>query len=174
MSTINDIDFEFEEKKVKVRVLKSLAPIEVAGEVIGPFEEGKEVMIKRWISNILVEDGIVEPKLEMSLDALIEAHWKETEIQSGRTMSFLSPHFYAKLREYLKRLKKAGKGEEFNRAFKLAMDLLNCRMRKIVALAATPSPPSSMIGGLSLEERTLYEDLRSIIEKFKSELLVAR
>jgi DNA replication initiation complex subunit (GINS family) len=48
---------------------------------------------------------------------------------------------------------------------------MNCRVRKIVALAASPTPSEEIMHGLTLEERSLYTVLNKTIEEWKARLL---
>ena len=60
---------------------------------------------------------------------------------------------------------------ELERTENLVRDIVNCRIRKIVSLAASPTPSEELIQGLTYEERTLYTLLNKTINEWKGKLL---
>ena len=60
---------------------------------------------------------------------------------------------------------------ELERTENLVRGIVNCRIRKIVSLAASPTPSEELIQGLTYEERTLYTILNKTIVEWKSKLL---
>jgi hypothetical protein len=176
--SIEDIDFDFENTTVRIVAVRKLHKITIAGVAVGPLEEGKEFEIKNWIASKLVKSGYAKYQGEYTMDvvALNKIHWRETKLQTGRRISSLPEFFYPKLRRYLGELKeKAVKDAsftiEYDRASKLARDVINCRLKKIVSLSASPQQTVSVLRSLSKEERILYEDLRSKVLEWDSKIL---
>jgi len=60
---------------------------------------------------------------------------------------------------------------EYERARRWAQDILNCRLKKIIALASSSKLTNQFIGNLTIEERWLYEQLRKMIEEWRSNIL---
>jgi DNA replication initiation complex subunit (GINS family) len=60
---------------------------------------------------------------------------------------------------------------ELEKTESLVRDIVNCRIRKIVSLAASPTPSEELIQGLTHEERVLYLILNKTIEEWKARLL---
>jgi len=60
---------------------------------------------------------------------------------------------------------------ELERTETLVRDIMNCRVRKIVALAASPTPSEEIMNGLTTEEKSLYTVLNRTIEEWKIRLL---
>jgi DNA replication initiation complex subunit (GINS family) len=60
---------------------------------------------------------------------------------------------------------------ELERTETLVRDIVNCRIRKIVSLAASPTPSEELMHGLTSEERMLYSILNKTIEEWKPKLL---
>lgn len=169
MVSIKDLDVFFEELPAKVFVLRNFPAIDIAGEKVGPLEEGKEVQIKYWIAEILAEAGIVQIREKVDKSILQDLYFKEV-IQSGKQLSPLPEHFFPKLRRYLREVKKKS-AQEYEDAVKLVTDIMNARGRKIVDLAIGPPPSSQLLQSLSKEERILYTTLRRKIGKFRSSIL---
>jgi DNA replication initiation complex subunit (GINS family) len=60
---------------------------------------------------------------------------------------------------------------ELERTETLVRDIVNVRIRKIVSLAASPTPSEELLQGLTREERVLYSILNKTIEEWKTRLL---
>jgi DNA replication initiation complex subunit (GINS family) len=63
---------------------------------------------------------------------------------------------------------------ELERTESLVRDIVNCRIRKIVSLAASPTPSEELIQVLTYEERILYSILNKTIVDWKAKLLGSR
>ncbi len=80
------------------------------------------------------------------------------------------------LRRHLAELRESSKQDqvklrELEKTESLVRDIVNCRIRKIVSLAASPTPSEELIQGLTYEERVLYSVLNKTIEEWKTKLL---
>jgi len=175
--SIKDVDFMFENKPVKIIANRNCPEIQLVGEKVGPFEEGKEYEVKYWVAKELERAGIARVHEEELLDAvkLHKIFWKES-IQQARQISPLEENFYPRLRRYLANLKRKAvsnpdRMKEYEKATKLSRDIVNCRLRKIVSLASSPAQTNQTLNNLAREERVLYESLYVIINEWKSKIL---
>jgi hypothetical protein len=173
----DDVDREFENSKVKVIAVRDSHELEFGNEKIGPFKNGEEVEVLEWIAEILAEYGIVKFRDQdiMDLNSLSKIHWKET-IPASRQLPPLGTNFYCELRRLIKRLYKDSKTDssklkEYDKALSLSKDIVNCRLRKIASLAASPATTSDVIQGMAREEKALYVSLSSIIADWNQKLL---
>jgi hypothetical protein len=153
--------------------------IKLAGLTVGPFEEGNEYEVYFWIAKEL-------SNLEM-------VHFREEDILGFRNLfrqqflggilipeqiSSLPEDFYPKLRRFIADLKdqaskqlESEKFQEYNRAKQLARDIVNSRMKKIVALSSAPSQTDYVLKKLTSEEKLFYEQLVKIISEWKARIL---
>jgi len=53
----------------------------------------------------------------------------------------------------------------------LARDIVNSRLKKIVALSAAPGQSDQVLKKLTVEERIVYEQLVKIISEWKAKIL---
>jgi hypothetical protein len=166
---IRDLDFDFEERLVTVIVERDCPEIEVAGEKIGPLRKEQEVELRYWIASELAKAGIVRFKEKVDLSYLYDLYWKEI-IQPGRKLFPLPKDFYPKARRLLAELK-ARNSDDYEKALRLVTDIVNCRLKKIVALSSMPSLTLRELENFSEEERILYDALHSIIERYRKEIL---
>jgi hypothetical protein len=165
---------------VKIIVNRNCPAIELPGLKVGPFKEGEEQKVRLWIANELEKAGIARLRREEALDAikLYKMHWKES-VQPATQISSLSEDFYPDLRRYLKNLKKDAvrkpeKMKEYEKTTRLARDITNCRLKKIVSLASAPAQTDQTLSNLTREEQGIYESLRKIIDSWRSAILKPR
>jgi DNA replication initiation complex subunit (GINS family) len=151
--------------------------MELIGLKVGPFEEGKEYEIKYWIAEELEKAGIANFSEEGQLDAvkLHKLHWKES-VQPTNQIAPLMEDFYPKLRRYLANLKKDAikkpeNMKEYEKAVRLAHDMVNCRLKKIVSLSSAPAQTNQVLNNLTKEERIIYERLYFVISSWRNKIL---
>ncbi len=174
---LENLDFRFENSRVKVIANRNYPEMKLAGLSIGPFQEGNEYDVYYWIASELAATGIVHFREEDALDAtkLYKVQWKE-RVQIAGQISELPEDFYPKLRRYLKQLKKEiskqpEKIQEYQKAKHLADDIVNSRLKKIVTLSAGPVQAEQILGKLTVEERLAYMQLGKIVSQWRAQIL---
>lgn len=174
---LEDLDFIFENEKVKVVANRNHPEIRLAGLTVGPFEEAKEYEVMYWIARELERMGIAKFREEEKLDLikLHKIHWKE-RAQTSRAIAELPEGFYPKLRRLLEELRRKAvrdpeKMRDYEKAIRIAKDIVNCRMRKIVLLASATAKTNQLLEKLTEEERILYNQINSIIGEWRTKIL---
>ena len=174
---MEDIDFDFKNAPVKIVVLRDSPELTVGEKSIGPLKSGQEVEIPYWVAEGLIKSGIAKFRDEdrLSLAVLSKVHWRET-IPTSRQIPQLPENFYSMLRRFLTELEADTRSDrtklkDLEKAIGLSKDVVNCRVRKIVSLAAAPLVTESIIQNLTSEERTLYMRLSDIINDWKRRIL---
>jgi hypothetical protein len=176
LMTVDDIDFDFENSQVRVIVTREI-PETPRLVKLSSAKVGQEIEVPYWTARELVQLGFARFREEDTLDynALSKIHWRET-IPASRQLPSLQPSFYCLLRRHLLQLNQSSKQDqvklrELERTETLVHDIVNVRIRKIVSLAASPTPSEELLQGLTREERALYSVLNKTIEEWKSKLL---
>ncbi len=174
---LKNMDFRFENTPVKVIANRNHPEIKLAGLTIGPLQEGNELEVRFWIANELAQAGIVHFREDDILDAgkLYKVQWKE-RVQAPGQISELPEDFYPKLRRYLQTAKQEiskqpEKFAEHEKTRQLAWDIINSRLKKIVALSTGPIQSDQITKKLTTEEKQLYEQLGKIINQYRNNIL---
>jgi DNA replication factor GINS len=176
---IYTIDFFYENSMVKIVANRNCPEIKLAGLTVGPFDEGNEYEVYFWVAKELAQTGLVHFREDYILDAtkLFKAQWKEG-VQVPGQISELPDEFYPKLRRFLKDVKdqatqsqQSEKFQECDRVKQLSRDIVNSRLKKIVALAAAPAQSDQVLKKLTTEERIVYDQLVKIISEWKAKIL---
>jgi hypothetical protein len=162
---------------VKIVANRNCPEIKLAGLTVGPFDEGNEYDVYFWVAKELAANGIVHFREDDTLDAtkLFKVQWKEG-VQIPGQISELPGDFYPKLRRFIADLKdqaqkQSEKYQEYDRAKQLARDIVNSRLKKIVAISAAPAQSDQVLKKFTSEERLVYEQLVKIISEWKIRIL---
>jgi hypothetical protein len=171
------LDFCYENSLVKIIANRNCPEIKLAGLTVGPFDEGNEYEVYFWVAKELANTGMVHFREDDLLDAtkLFKAQWKEG-VQVPGQISELTDDFYPRLRRFIADLKEEAskqseKYQEYDRAKQLARDIVNSRLKKIVALSSTPGQSDQVLKKFTDEEKLLYEQLVKIIFEWKIKIL---
>jgi hypothetical protein len=150
---------------VKIVANRNCPEIKLSGLTVGPFDEGNEYEVYFWVAKELANAGMVHFREDDVLDAtkLFKVQWKEG-VQIPGQISELPGDFYPKLRRFIadqkidaQKQSESEKYQEYNRTKQLARDIVNSRLKKIVALTS--------------EEKFVYEQLVKIIAEWKAKIL---
>ena len=174
---IKNLDFCFENSLARVIADRNNPEIKLAGLSAGPFEEGNEYEVYYWIAQKLAETGIAHFREDDSLDAtkLYKIQWKE-RVQLAGQISELTEDFYPKLRRYLANIKAEiakhpEKVQEYEKAEQLAWDIVNSRLKKIVALSSGPAQTDQILKKFTSEERFIYQQIAKVINAWKAQII---
>jgi len=177
LTPIHDADLIYENTPIRIIINRNLPETQLAGLKIGPYEEGKEYELPYWIANELEHAGIARFREEELLDIkkLDKTLWKE-KVQQTRQVSHIEEDFYPRLRRFLSNLKHGAnntpeKAVEYRKAIGVAHDIVNVRLRKIVALASSPEQTNQTLKDLAKEERVLYDQLYTTVNDWKTKIL---
>ena len=157
-------------KDVKVEFKKDLkldfSDISIDGK------QGEILNIPRWIADILESEKQIEIQ---DVDMLVELKQAvEKEIMLGQfDLSTLQvqqqadPHFYIKMKSYMKRLSE----KDYDKVEGMLNKLLRTRQTKIIRLADASKLTANISQKLSVEEREFYNNLHDNSTKFSKTIL---
>lgn len=174
---IDDLDFDFENREIRIAFVRECGAFAAAGKNWGPFSSGQEADLPYWVAQELVGSRVARFRDEDRLDlaTLSKAHWRET-IPTSRQLPALDPWFYPKLRRLLEELKiesrsDPSKGRDYEKALNLSKDILNCRIRKLVSMSAAPPASQELTTSMTNEERLLYGKMGEAVLTWKKKIL---
>lgn len=174
---IRNADSCFENLLVRIVANRNYPEIQLAGLSAGPLEEGNEYEVQYWIAKELTKLGIAHFREDYDLDAtmLYKIQWKE-RVQIAGQISELAEEFYPKLRRYLAGIKaeiatNPERAQDYEKAKNLALDIVNSRLKKIIALSSGPIQTEHIRKKLTCEERFIYEQLGKTISEWKAQIL---
>ncbi|MCL2690718.1 MAG: hypothetical protein FWE56_00465 [Candidatus Bathyarchaeota archaeon] len=175
-TNIGILDFCYENSLITVVANRNFAEVKLAGLNVGPFDEGNEYQVYYWIAKELQAVGVVHLREEEVLDGskLYKVQWKEG-IQVPGMISELPQDFYPKLRRFLvfaeAEAVQPEKIQEYHKVKALARDIINSRLKKIIALSSASAQSDQILKKLTTEERVIYEQLGELISAWKNQIL---
>ncbi len=129
-------------------------------------KKGEILNIPRWIANILQSEKHVEIKDSETLVELKQAVMKE-ELHGDFDLITLEPHFYIKIKSYMKRLSE----KDSVKVESLLNKLLRTRKTKIIRLADSSKLTAEISQKLSVEEREFYNQVHEASIKFSKKIV---
>ena len=176
-ATIKDMDFNFENSLVRITANRSCPETKLAGLSIGPFEEGNDYEVYYWVASELEKSGIARFREEEIIDAakLHKIQWTE-RVQTAGQIPSLPDNFYPKYRRYFAELKKEAarnpeKLRDCDKSKQLIQDIVNSRLKKLIAIASASSRTEQIIRNLTSEERFLFEHLYRLVNEWRTQIL---
>ena len=174
---IKDIDFRFENSLVRVTADRNHPEIKLGGLTVGPLQEGNECEVYFWVAQELAAAGIAHFREEYNLGAteIYKVQWKE-RVQIAGQISELPEDFYPKLRRHLMSIKQEiarqpEKVHEYEKAKHLAWDIVNARLKKIIALSSGPTQNDQVLKKFTSEEKLIYDQLGKMISGWRAQIL---
>ncbi len=162
LARIHNIGYHLQDVKVSFGYdLKVDAP-----EISIEAKHGEILSIPRWTANILSSEKLVDIQDTDMIVALKQAVVKEN-VQGDFDLSTLEADFYIKISEYIKRLPQ----QDHDKVESMLNSLIRKRQGKIVRLADSSKMTSELAKKLTIEERMLFDNIRSHGEAFKNQIL---
>ena len=160
-NSLKDVKVEFK-KDLKLDILD----ISIDGK------QGEILNIPRWVADVLESEKQIEIQ---DVDMLVELKQAvEKEIMLGQfDLSTLQvqqqadPHFYIKMKSYMKRLSE----KDYDKVEGMLNKLLRTRQTKIIRLADASKLTANISQKLSVEEREFYNNLHDNSTKFSKTVL---
>jgi hypothetical protein len=175
--TVDDARMDIESSFVNIRIIRDVPELFFSGNALGPLKEGQEIEVPRWMASEFVKYRMAKILSDKPLDAaeLTKIHWRES-IPGSRELPPLDYDFYHKLRDLVKDLTLREEYDSSNksnvyRILTQAKDIITCRIRKILNLAAAPLPSGALLEKFALEERILYNKISYVIDEWRKAIL---
>jgi DNA replication factor GINS len=162
MVKVHTTGYELEEVKIILNhdIKLNISGIEIEGK------QGEMLNVPRWISQVLESEN--HAKLQ-DIDMLVElkqATVKEN-VQGEEHLSTLDPHFYIRLKSYMKTLLP----QDFDKIESMLITLVRKRQGKIVRLADSSKLTANLSQKLTIEERLFYENIYKNATDFRKQIL---
>jgi len=162
MVKVHTTGYDLEEVKIILNhdIKLNISEIEIEGK------QGEMLNVPRWISQVLESEN--HAKLQ-DIDMLVElkqATVKEN-VQGEEHLSTLDPHFYIRLKSYMKTLLP----QDFDKIESMLITLVRKRQGKIVRLADSSKLTANLSQKLTIEERLFYENIYKNATDFRKQIL---
>jgi DNA replication factor GINS len=159
---LHDMGYGLKDAKVTLSqdVKFNVAKVKVEGAT------GEVMNLPRWIGKILADNNLGELDSPDMITELKQALSKEKMVGEYQ-VSTLDPHFYIKLKQYMKDLQR----DDFNHVESMLLELFRMRRGKLVKLADSTKLNSDLYNKLTVEEsvffKTIYENSKNFEKQIR-------
>jgi len=130
---------------------------------------GEVMNLPQWVGKILADNKLGELDSPDMITELKQALSKEKMVGEYQ-VSTLEPHFYIKLKQYMKTLHR----DDFNHVESMLLELFRMRRGKLVKLADSTKLNSDLYNKLTVEEsvffKTIYDNSKNFEKQLRSDL----
>ncbi len=174
---MNDtIRFQYENTMVTITALKPLDEFKTQDATYGPVEKGREILVPRWVANVLISSNLAQLKDPgIKVADLQKALWQET---GEPVLQALDHDFYYHVRNSIEQLAHQNKTSPNDvrlaaqtKMEQLLRDLLDSRLLKIMKLSLREERLRETKKKMAEEERWLFDRLVNLLRKWQTEVL---
>lgn len=162
LERIHATGFDLEDVKVTFShdVKIKVSDIDIDGK------QGEIMNIPRWVAKVLEkENHVIIQDTDMVVE-LKQVIVKEN-VQGEFELATLDPHFYIKLKSYMKTLERS----DYDKVESMLNSLIRKRKGKIIHLADSSKLTTDLANKLTIEEKEYYNNLHNISIKFTKQVL---
>ncbi len=169
LEIIRDREFAYLLASTRLKVKQKIPKIDIGSIHLEPLNEGDAVDLPRWVAEVLIRLDICESQEESFASEVFKAVTRE-KIAGVDQLSTLRPDFYLKIRRNLAfaNATKPSTVPEVEKTRILIYDLIALRLRKILAIAASLSPPTDIRDKLTPEEYQIFDSVYSLLQSWRS------
>jgi len=171
------LERDFSEEEVRIEVVgRSFKAFSHEGFV--ELVKGSEYVLPRWVSNMLVEEGVVKIREEgIDVEKLSSIAYNEEASLKKLNLMKLPRYFYLMVRHRVDDIRSRLTSsadisllEEFKQLEDLLYTIGRIRVKKLFNYILLPSVPQDVLDKLSEEEKMLYTLYRNFLETWMKKL----
>ena len=165
---IRDREFAYLLSSTRLRAKQKTTRIDIGSVHLEPMNEGDAVDLPRWIAEVLVRQGVCESQEESFASEVFKAVTRE-KIAGPEQIPQLKQEFYLKIRRHLTFVPNSTSGNsEIEKTRTLIYDLIALRLRKILSIASSLSPPTDIKEKLTPEEYQIFDSVYTLLQSWRS------
>jgi hypothetical protein len=171
LQSIRDREFAYLLSGIRLKAKQRIPKIDIGSVHLAQVNEGDILELARWIAEVLVKLDMCETQEESFSSEVFKAVTRE-KIAGMDQLATLHPDFYLKIRRHLAFADNATKikpasATELERTKMLIYDLIALRLRKILNIAASLSPPPDVREKLTPEEYRIFDTVYSLLQSWR-------
>jgi DNA replication factor GINS len=171
LQSIRDREFAYLLSGTRLRAKQRIPKVDIGSVHLAAVNEGDVLELPRWIAEVLVKMELCEIQEESFSSEVFKAVTRE-KIAGIDQLAGLHPDFYLKIRRHLAFADDATKIKpaavpELERTKTLIYDLIALRLRKILNIAASLSPPPDIREKLTPEEYQIFDTVYTLLQSWR-------
>lgn len=169
LQAIRDREFAYLLSNTRLRAKQKTPRIDIGSVHLEAMNEGDAIDLPRWIAEVLVKQGVCESQEDSFSSEVFKAVTRE-KIAGPEQIPQLKQDFYLKIRRHLtfEPNSSASGNSEVDKTRTLIYDLIALRLRKILSIASSLSPPTDLKEKLTPEEYQIFDSVYSLLQSWRS------
>jgi hypothetical protein len=175
IQSIRDREFTYLLSGMRLKAKQKTSRIDIGSIHVQPMNEDDVVDLPRWVAEVFINLDICESQEESFSSEVFKAVTRE-KISGSEQLSTLRPDFYLKIRRQLAFASSSDNLRpalisEIEKTRTLIYDLIALRLRKILSLAASFSPPSDIREKLTPEEYQIFDAVYGLLQSWRAMMM---
>jgi len=172
LQSIRDREFAYLLSATRLKVKQKIAKTDIGSIHLEAMNPGDVIDLPRWVAEVLINLELCESQEESFASEVFKAVTRE-KIAGNDQLSTLKPDFYLKIRRHLAFANdfsnfKPSEIPELDKTRTLIYDLMALRLRKILGIAASLSPPNDIREKLTPEEYQIFDSVYGLLRSWRS------
>lgn len=172
LQSIRDREFTYLLTGTRLKVKQRMPRIDIGSVHVDPLNEADVVELPRWVAEVLISLGYCESQEESFSSEVFKAVNRE-KIAGLDQLAKLNSDFYLKIRRHLAYANNAANLKpaeipELDRTKSMIYDLIALRLRKILSVASSLSPPTDIKEKLTPEEYLIFDSVYNLLQSWRS------
>ena len=173
LQSIKDRDFAYLLSGMRLKVKQNVPKMDVGSVHLEAMNQGDMVELPRWVAEVLINLEICESQEESFSSEVFKAVNRE-KIAGQDQIAKLNSDFYLKIRRHLTFAndmtgrQPSASIQELDKTKTLIYDLIALRLRKILIIASSLSPPDDIREKLTPEEYQIFDTVYSLLQSWRA------
>ncbi len=171
LQSIKDREFAYLLSATRLKIRQNIGRLDVGSVHLDPMNQGDMVELPRWISEVLISLDLAESQEESFASEVFKAVNREKMAGTDQLAS-LRKDFYLRIRRHIAYASdssnvKPTNVQELDKTKTLIYDLIALRLRKILIIASSLSPPADIREKLTPEEYQIFDSVFNLIRSWR-------
>ncbi|MHB8701206.1 MAG: hypothetical protein ACYC7D_09340 [Nitrososphaerales archaeon] len=171
LQSIRDRDFAYLLSSTRLKVKQNAAKLDIGSVHLEQMNQGDMVDLPRWVAEVLISLDLAESQEESFASEVFKAVNRE-KMAGNDQIASLRQDFYLKIRRHIAYANdssnlKAANVQELDKTKTLIYDLIAMRLRKILIIAASLSPPTEIREKLTPEEYQIFDTVYNLLQSWR-------
>ena len=172
LESIKDREFAYLLSATRLKVRQNISKLDIGSVHLDPMNQGDIVELPRWIAEVMIGLELAESQEESFASEVFKAVNRE-KMAGPDQLASLRQDFFLRIRRHLAYASeyanlKPSNVQELDKTRTLIYDLIALRLRKILIIASSLSPPAEIREKLTPEEYQIFDSVHNLIQSWRS------
>lgn len=178
LQTLSDREFAYLLSGIRLRANRAIPRLDVGSVHLEPANENDVFEVPRWVAEVLTKLEMCEAQEESFASEVFKAVNRE-KMAGENQLASLRGDFYLRIRRHLAFSRnlaevKPSSVADLERTKTLIYDLIKLRLRKILLIASSLSPPLDTREKLTPEEYQIFDSIYNTLQSWRNGIMDGR